>query len=796
MNVATAPDAAKAHNSCSIIVHGLAPHATTDLLTEHFSQTHPVRHAVAVLDPTSNKCRGFGFVTFADADDTKQALQDFNGSQFLGQKLHVKSAWPRKRIVQNVVAAMAEGPKRQEAFKPQKLIVRNLPWNFKKPEQLEKLFQPFGKVLSAVIPPGKKPGLSPGYGFVLVRGRKNTEKALREVNGKVVDGRTLAVDYAIDKGTWQNSQHSVPDGGDENNVEGNEGQEDEETTDEEDELEIGDGGPEDEGGPMEPPSDSDGHVEAGESDEDDDEMSKDDFSDPLEDDEEGMEEEDAEREPDRRTLFIRNVPFTATDDSLEEHFSRFGPIHYARVVVDQSTLRPKGTAFVAFERETDALACLKGAPKVQPPPRADTKDTPKAATTHSVLENSQDDPSGLYVMEGRVLQTSQALSRSEAARRAAQGVESRLHRDKDKRNLYLLSEGTIYRDSPLYETLSPSEIRMREASVKQRRQLIQSNPSLHLSLTRLAVRNIPRGITTKDLKSLARKAVVGFACDVKLGKREPLSKEELSRGAEAMVAAEKDRKSQGKGQCKQAKVVFETEQGSKVGEGDGGRSRGYGFIEYFTHRSAIMGLRWLNGHPVAYKAEQPRVKGKRAVRQVVQDRKKRLVVEFAIENAQVVARRRERENKARARAEADRRARISGRFAAWQKKQHAAAAEEREPRAGSKRKRDADALGEDDDGDSADGRPAQVHGKGAKGTPNGRRRGGSRGRGNANKRTKHDPDQGPPQRGGEGKRSRGGAGRGTRGARGGKAKIDTEGRANFVQRKNTGRNKGRGKGAR
>ncbi|OAX76972.1 hypothetical protein ACJ72_08734 [Emergomyces africanus] len=155
---------------------------------------------------------------------------------------------------------------------------------------------------------------------------------------------------------------------------------------------------------------------------------------------------------------------------------------------------------------------------------------------------------------------------------------------------------------------------------------------LHISLTRLAVRNIPRNIDSKALKALAREATVGFAKDVKSGLREPLSKEELHRSTEDMKEADKLRKAKGKGIIKQAKVVFEGKEGSKVDEKSGaGRSRGYGFIEYYSHRSALMGLRWLNGHAVAGPDKK----------------KKRLIVEFAIENAQVVKRRQEKEEKSR-----------------------------------------------------------------------------------------------------------------------------------------------------
>jgi nucleolar protein 4 len=61
-----------------------------------------------------------------------------------------------------------------------------------------------------------------------------------------------------------------------------------------------------------------------------------------------------------------------------------------------------------------------------------------------------------------------------------------------------------------------------------------------------------------------------------------------------------------------------------------------------------MGLRWLNGHAVDYKIKSgPTPKNKKAAQEALEDKRKRLIVEFAIENANVVNRRSDREEKSR-----------------------------------------------------------------------------------------------------------------------------------------------------
>ena len=620
----------------SLFVRSLHQSATSESLANFFSQSFPLKHATVVIDSETKQSKGYGFVTFADVEDAQSAKDTFNGSIFEGRKIKVELAEPRHRqanddgLTGGTRASTQPGLRNREFQHPTKLIVRNLPWTIKEPEHLAVLFRSYGKVKHATLPK-KKPGLSAGFGFVILRGRKNAMRALEGVNGKEVDGRTLAVDWAVEKEIWDTLQN-------ENN---------------EKEIRDGDADAVIAGEDSESVKTEDTHRNDAEN------FPKSDISKSASSDREDSqattsEDKDVEEssvaprtmDDSDSTLFIRNLPFSTTDESLRTHFELFGPVRYARVVLDHATERSKGTGFVCYYKREDADFCLREAPRIQSTPRQRSTMTTgpnKSLTKQSLLEDTSVDHSGRYTVEGRVLQLSRAVDRTEAIRLTTTGSIIRDTRDKDRRRLYLLSEGTVPSNTPLYGRLSLSEIKIREDSAKQRQSLIRSNPLLHLSLTRLSIRNLPRSITSKDLKALAREAVVGFAKDVKSGLRKQLSKEELLRGGEEMKQAEKARKAKGKGIVKQAKIVFEGREGSKVTEDSGaGRSRGYGFIEYCSHRWALMGLRWLNGHAAepAKTANEPNDK----------EKKKRLITEFAIENAQVVGRRHERETKARERS--------------------------------------------------------------------------------------------------------------------------------------------------
>jgi nucleolar protein 4 len=608
----------------SLFVRSLPASVTTERLAEFFSQSFPVKHSTVIVDPATKISKGYGFVTFTDQEDAQTAVSQLNNSTLDGRKIKVEVAESRHRDADDgakkSVNTTAERLRSQresqrQDTQPPRLIVRNLPWSIKDHDDLAKLFMSYGKVKHAVVPK-KNPKMQYGFGIVILRGRKNAERALAGLNGKEVDGRILAVDWAVDKQTWEQIQRNelaaqkdvATENADPSKADptalntltdsSTDPQQDRSSPLEDDALED---------------ADEDAVSAASE----------------ASDDEDASDAEESVQRPTENvtTVFVRNLPYEADDDVLKSRFKVFGPVRYARVVYDPETERSKGTAFVCFFNEADAKNCVKSAPKKNTTISDKRQHGPDAS--RSVLQNDAADPSGKYTMDGRVLQVTRALNKADAHHRAEEASEKRLKRDGDKRRLYLLSEGTISPSSSLYNRLGKAEIDIRESSARQRQKLIKNNPNLGLSLTRLSVRNLPRHVGGKDLKALAREAVVGFAKDVKDGTRQPLTKDELKRGGDEMKDAEKKRKAKGVGIVKQAKIVFEGREGGKVQEG-AGRSRGYGFIEYYTHRSALAGLRWLNGHQV----KPPGGSGESA---------KRLIVEFAIENAQVVQRRSERE---------------------------------------------------------------------------------------------------------------------------------------------------------
>ncbi|NXX36963.1 RBM19 protein, partial [Nicator chloris] len=62
-------------------------------------------------------------------------------------------------------------------------------------------------------------------------------------------------------------------------------------------------------------------------------------------------------------LFVRNLPFTSTEEDLEKIFSKYGPLSEIHYPIDKLTKKPKGFAFITYmmpEHAVKALAELDG----------------------------------------------------------------------------------------------------------------------------------------------------------------------------------------------------------------------------------------------------------------------------------------------------------------------------------------------------------------------------------------------------------------------------------------------------
>jgi RNA recognition motif-containing protein len=50
-----------------------------------------------------------------------------------------------------------------------------------------------------------------------------------------------------------------------------------------------------------------------------------------------------------KSIYVGNLPYSATEDELREVFGQFGPVHSVKLVNDRDTGRPRGFGFIGMD---------------------------------------------------------------------------------------------------------------------------------------------------------------------------------------------------------------------------------------------------------------------------------------------------------------------------------------------------------------------------------------------------------------------------------------------------------------
>merc|ERR1712062_418302 len=192
-------------------------------------------------------------------------------------------------------------------------------------------------------------------------------------------------------------------------------------------------------------------------------------------------------------------------------------------------------------------------------------------------------------LDGRPMLISLALERN-----SVKNLERKFK--EDKRNIYLLKEGHIDKDSVDAESLSKIELERRESSYQQRMKKLE-DPNFSVSRVRLSVQNLPANMEDKQLRGLFHTTAMELREKLKYQCRQNMPK------------------------VTQVKIVRDKVRKDKNGKL---KSMRFGFVQFREHQDALAVLRKLNNCAIKETGN------------------KRLQVEFAIENERVVHIRKER----------------------------------------------------------------------------------------------------------------------------------------------------------
>lgn len=147
------------------------------------------------------KSKGFGFVSFEDAETAQRAVDELNGKDIDGRELYVGRA-QKKAERQAELKEKFERMKleRINRYQGVNLYVKNLDDNIDD-ERLRKEFSQFGTITSAKVMSEARnktgeAGRSKGFGFVCFSSPEEATKAVTEMNGRILVSKPLYVALA------------------------------------------------------------------------------------------------------------------------------------------------------------------------------------------------------------------------------------------------------------------------------------------------------------------------------------------------------------------------------------------------------------------------------------------------------------------------------------------------------------------------------------------------------------------------------------------------------------------------
>jgi polyadenylate-binding protein len=145
-------------------------------------------------DEGDDKNKGFGFVSYEDAETAEAACGDLNGSEVGGKTIYVGRA-QKKAERQMELKKKFEQMKleRMTRFQGVNLYVKNLDDTIDD-ERLRTEFTPFGTITSAKVM--CEEGRSKGFGFVCFSSPEEATKAVTEMNGRIIVSKPLYVALA------------------------------------------------------------------------------------------------------------------------------------------------------------------------------------------------------------------------------------------------------------------------------------------------------------------------------------------------------------------------------------------------------------------------------------------------------------------------------------------------------------------------------------------------------------------------------------------------------------------------
>eukprot|EP00128_Syssomonas_multiformis_P006764 Colp12_sorted_trinity150504_noHs@10094 len=180
----------------NIFIKNLEESIDSKTLLDTFSRFGNILSCKVAMDETG-KSKGYGFVHFELAEAAEKAIEQVDKKYLKDKQVSVSKYIPRKERQEQQSANQA---KFTNVFV--KCTKGNFSDDFAGNQELHEFFSRFGKVQSCVVMKDEE-GKNKGFGFVDFENHEDAAKAVDELNGKEVAGKTLYVTRAQKKAERQ-----------------------------------------------------------------------------------------------------------------------------------------------------------------------------------------------------------------------------------------------------------------------------------------------------------------------------------------------------------------------------------------------------------------------------------------------------------------------------------------------------------------------------------------------------------------------------------------------------------------
>lgn len=206
LNWATFSSGEKRHDDSpdyTIFVGDLAADVSDHHLTEVFrTRYNSVKGAKVVIDRTTGRTKGYGFVRFADESEQMRAMTEMQGVLCSTRPMRIGPASNKNLGTQTSKASYQNpqgGAQNENDPNNTTIFVGNLDPNVTD-EHLKQVFTQYGELVHVKIPSGKR------CGFVQFADRSSAEEALRVLNGTLLGGQNVRLSWGRSPANKQTQQ--------------------------------------------------------------------------------------------------------------------------------------------------------------------------------------------------------------------------------------------------------------------------------------------------------------------------------------------------------------------------------------------------------------------------------------------------------------------------------------------------------------------------------------------------------------------------------------------------------------